>query len=173
MRTETVSVDGTTLESAGSLTFDSERRARIRVFGSSMRPLIRNGDIVRVESVRGADVRWGEIVVCYDADAGALAHRVLKTVVTEDNHRLLLKGDAAHRCDGLVGAEQVLGRVTTIERDGHLIRVDGLSKRGLGWIYSVSRWQWNRLRRFAAVRARSAYKKIVSFATTKREGTHG
>jgi hypothetical protein len=91
---------------------------RFRPGGRSMQPTIRDGEAITVAPVRAAEVRRGDILL-YGTQKGLIAHRVLGiTGDCEADRRFILRGDCSSTADEPVRAEQVLGRVVAVEREG-------------------------------------------------------
>lgn len=97
---------------------------RIPVVGSSMYPLLRKGDNIFIEPVDVRQVLVGDIIVCQQGHRMS-AHRLMKKYV-DNNKRVVLvtKGDSFSEFDGSLYSEDVLGKVTTIERKGRRIMID-------------------------------------------------
>ncbi|MGD9349994.1 MAG: hypothetical protein PVF71_10080, partial [Desulfobacterales bacterium] len=110
-----------------------------------MYPTICDGDIITVAPVQTACVTSGDIIL-YRHKSGVAAHRVMRIIKrSEDLSRsalndlknrsssetlqLILRGDAAVVCDDPVGADQVLGKVTLVERQGR--RIDPYSLKAI------------------------------------------
>lgn len=87
---------------------------RLQVDGWSMLPSVWPGDILTVERVMGESVALGDIVL-FVRERRLFAHRVIRTT-GEPN--LLTRGDAMRAADPLVRSEELLGRVSRIERNG-------------------------------------------------------
>ena len=125
---------------------------RFRPSGRSMYPSIREGELITVEPVAARDVKRGDIVL-YRSERGLLAHRVVGSSPTQSSvlspqSSLLLKGDASLSCDQPVAAQQILGRVVGVERNGRSVALASPGAKlwhkarrlasGLkGWIYPV------------------------------------
>lgn len=109
--------------------------------GASMRPFIRDGDVLDVRPVGARRLRRGDVVLFRDGEGRLLAHRVVRVGPAG----LVVQGDALVWPDGPVGYDQLLGRVSAIERDGKQIPVEG-------------RWRrWSALLFLGFRRARRAY----------------
>ena len=137
---------------------------RFRPSGRSMYPSIREGEVITVEPVQISDVKLADIVL-YRSQRGLIAHRVIQVSRSQaelnayraagfslrassgpDEWVFRLRGDASLSCDEPVEAEQILGRVIGVERNGRSIT---LATRGAklwhkarrlasglkGWIY--------------------------------------
>jgi signal peptidase I len=86
-----------------------------------MHPTIREGETITVEPVTASAVNVGDIVL-YRLDDGLIAHRVKGIEGAEGNGtRFILRGDASGNSDAPVNAEQILGRVISVERAGRSI----------------------------------------------------
>ena len=130
---------------------------RFRPSGRSMYPSIREGELVTVEPVVASDVTLGDIVL-YHSQRGLIAHRViqvnrsqaqlnayraagfsLRASSSQDARAFRLRGDASLSCDQPVEADQILGRVIRVERDGRSV---ALASRGAKL--------WHKARRLAS-----------------------
>lgn len=93
---------------------------RFQARGDSMRPFIKNGDLVEVHAVSKKVLVRGDVALCRLENGRLVVHRVIK--VNKDS--LLLQGDALHYTDGLVSQENVLGRVDKVDHHGKSIQLD-------------------------------------------------
>jgi signal peptidase I len=90
-----------------------------------MHPTIRDGERVTIEPVRAEMVRRGDILL-YSRRERVIAHRVVNVrKASGANVVFTLRGDSLSACDAPVRAEQVLGRVVTVERKGREINLKG------------------------------------------------
>jgi signal peptidase I len=87
-----------------------------RVVSGSMFPLIRSGDRVLIEHVEPEWVRFGDVILFKSSDTGVI-HRVVGKRRRVGRLSFLQKGDLNPSL-GLVPAEEVLGRVSVVQRDG-------------------------------------------------------
>ena len=101
--------------------------------GWSMYPTIKDGEMITVEPVVPSQVRRGDILL-YHNGKGMIAHRVVriarkKALLNPQDSVLgtvfILRGDASSTCDEPVEADQVLGKVVSVEQNGRLIDLDG------------------------------------------------
>jgi ribosomal protein S18 acetylase RimI-like enzyme len=102
--------------------------------GSSMAPFIRDRDVLTIAPLNGVDPRVGDVVAFTLTDAGILSiHRI----VARTSRGWLVRGDNAAQADGAVTADQILGRVVRVERNGRDVHL------GLGgeaaWLAALSR----------------------------------
>ena len=110
---------------------------RFRPSGRSMYPSIREGEVITVEPVAASDVKLADIVL-YRSERGLIAHRVIE-IASRDARVFRLQGDASLSCDEPVAAEQILGRVVGVQRNGRSV---GLASRGAK--------MWHQVRRLAS-----------------------
>ncbi len=104
---------------------------RFKTRGSSMSPIVRDGDIVVVSPFGERGLRTGDVVAFVHPAAARLAvHRL----IGRTERGFLVRGDNALMPDGEVGAGSVLGLVTSIERRGRKI---GLGRRAEGRFLAV------------------------------------
>ena len=97
---------------------------RLEVTGHSMSPFIRSGDVVTIEPLVGRRPALGEVVAL--APEGRLrVHRL----VGWDRGRALFRGDVAAGADPVASPDDLLGRVTRVERGGRRVRL-GLGSSG-------------------------------------------
>ncbi len=116
-------------------------RVRFRPSGRSMYPSIREGELITVEPVVPSDVKRGDIIL-YRSARGLIAHRVVGSSPTQSSvlsPHYFLRGDASLSCDKPVAAQQILGRVVGVERNGRSI---ALASRGAK--------MWHKVRRLAS-----------------------
>jgi len=101
--------------------------------GWSMYPTIRDGEMITVEPAIPSRVKRGDILLRYN-NRRVIAHRLVriarrKTLLNPQTSIpgtfFILRGDALSACDESVDPGQVLGKVVSVERDGHLIDLDG------------------------------------------------
>lgn len=91
-----------------------------------MYPTIRDGEAVTVEPLKAHEARCGDILL-YRRESGVIAHRVVRLAgaVDDETRVLILRGDSLATCDAPVRAEQVLGRVISVERKGRKVNLTG------------------------------------------------
>ena len=94
---------------------------KFRAPGDSMYPTICDGDLITVEPIKPSDVVVGDIIL-YRHKSGVVAHRVVdieahQSSVLSPQHCFTLRGDAAINNDFPVCADQILGKVVSLERN--------------------------------------------------------
>jgi signal peptidase I len=112
---------------------------RFRPGGNSMSPAIRDGEAVTVAPVLACEVRRGDIIL-YRAERGLIAHRVTQLMGETGAPVFITRGDSATSCDAPVSAQQVLGRVICVERNGRPQSLKGLHVRLLWRARPILSW---------------------------------
>jgi signal peptidase I len=134
------------------------RRISLRVHGTSMLPWVRPGDIALIRMISRENVRCGDVVLFRRQDH-LFVHRIVEKRGSLDAAELLSKGDAHPASDGVIGEQELLGRVVRIYRGGRRINLDAPSQLALGVFISQlslhSRF-WYSLAKFAAIVTRPA-----------------
>jgi signal peptidase I len=97
--------------------------ARLRIDGVSMRPILRQGDIVVVRSCPIEELRLGDVLVI-QRENDLVTHRLV--AVKPDGW--YTKGDASSALDSPAAEEAILGRVEAVERGS------------LSWSTQSNRW---------------------------------
>jgi len=109
-----------------------------------MRPFIRDGDFITVSPVEDFALKTGDVVLYLGAGNQVIVHRVINKYKKERRVTLLIKGDAGFGSAEKVEAQNVLGKVTTIERNGRLKKLDGKLHQIIGFfvagISPFSQW---------------------------------
>jgi hypothetical protein len=103
-----------------------------------MYPTILTNENIIVEAIEPSGVQVGDIIL-YKSNGNLIAHRVFEiNMLTDKNssphsdldsqssvlnphHFFTFRGDACPSCDDPVEANQILGKVVSIERNGHRI----------------------------------------------------
>ncbi len=90
--------------------------ARMRAQGTSMLPSIRPGDVLIIEAADVSEIPLGAIAVWRRGER-LVAHRVIEQMVSADGSlKLVTCGDRQQQRDESIGDEELLGRVTMIQR---------------------------------------------------------
>ncbi|MBN1552512.1 signal peptidase I [bacterium] len=90
---------------------------KTRVFGESMAPMIKNGDVITIERIDPQSVRPGDILACVNSAEILVVHRLIQINSNDNGHNIfILKGDTQTCCDAPILSSQILGRVTTISK---------------------------------------------------------
>lgn len=89
---------------------------RLRALGTSMVPSILPGDLISIQRASMSQISPGEVVL-FERDGRVFAHRVIDTAGSPGTLQLITRGDRLCYNDPPVSAVELLGRVTSIERD--------------------------------------------------------
>jgi len=113
--------------SGGSLNF--------KILSGSMRPMIEVGDIVRVGRVEPDGVRVGDILAFQDGQ-NVVVHRIIGK--SRSGRQLSFRhGGDAGGLSGSIAAQQLIGRVLAVKREGREVSLDTpwftVSNKVLGW----------------------------------------
>lgn len=118
------------------------KAVRFRARGSSMWPLVRDGDVLLVRPVDARSIQVGDVVLCSSEPGRVVVHRVMRKLGGRAGYCFVVQGDQIARPDGLIPEGQVYGRAVTIEREGMQVAMDDPAMRLLGGLV-VLRSRWN------------------------------
>jgi len=110
---------------------DAGAAVRVRARGASMRPLLRDGEDLRIVPLQAGALRPGDIVLVR-TPGGAALHRVI--AVDAQASTLRTKGDGSREADGALALGAVVGRADAVFRRGGWVRLDTPGRRLLGRI---------------------------------------
>jgi len=108
------------------------RAVEIPVRGNSMRPMLRDGDRVRLASVTKMNVRLGDVVLRVEP-SGTIIHRVVGWWPSREGWRILTKGDGARRLDPPLPPDRLVGLVAALVRGDDVRQLDGTWMRVRAW----------------------------------------
>jgi signal peptidase I len=148
-----------------------ERRGRIslRVHGTSMLPWVRPGDIALIRKTSLENVRCGDVVL-FGRDDHLFVHRIVKKKGSLETTEFFSKGDAHPTSDGVVGQQELLGRVVRLYRRGRRIDLEAPGQLALGlFISQVSLYSrlWYPMAKFAAMVTRPARRVIEALRPSR------
>jgi hypothetical protein len=136
-------IPGHVLEAALDEWGQAGEQHQIPISGNSMWPAIHHGD--RVLVAHGcAGVRRGDVLV-FRRDGQLIAHRVMRITGGDADPTFVTKGDNAPQFDPPLSADEIVGRVLAVERDGQHMSLDTPAWRALGWLAAVGTLAWTRL----------------------------
>lgn len=90
------------------------QRLRFKVRGGSMRPFIKDEDIVEVQKVPLDNLTRGDVVLCRLIYGRLVVHRVIRA----NQEHIWIQGDALLYPDGSIPRANVLGRIVALTRNG-------------------------------------------------------
>jgi hypothetical protein len=105
---------------------------RFKAHGSSMFPLIRDGDLLTIQPLNPGEVKLKQVIFYQTAGEKLIVHRVIR-IEPQDHHRsLTVRGDASPGSEEWIREEQALGQVVRIHRGNKHINLN----RNIWWIMS-------------------------------------
>ena len=115
MRDEGISLSAPVIMELIEAVHEKGASFRFQAKGYSMTPSIRNGDVITVSPLRNIVPRRGDVVAFRHPERPQmLVHRVLHTQIK----KYFIKGDNCPEADGWIVAENILGVITKVERQG-------------------------------------------------------
>jgi hypothetical protein len=105
---------------------------RFRARGISMRPLLKDQDVLHVRPVAHRSIAVGDVVLYISARDQVVVHRVLRRLRTAEGMNYQIKGDRVDRADGIVPHGAVLGQVVARERSGRSVDLTGVTWQVIG-----------------------------------------
>lgn len=122
------------------------RSVRFQAKGWSMHPFVQDGDFITVSPVEDSSIKTGDVVFYSTAEDRIIVHRVIRKYQKDGRVTMLIKGDATSGPSEKVNAENILGKVVAIERDGQKKRLDTkiyrMKSLVLAGISPFSRWTY-------------------------------
>ncbi len=100
----------------------AKQEVKIRVFGNSMFPLLRNGDTVVVERCEINKLKSGDIIL-FRARGKWIAHRLHKIKKKESKIIFKTKGDSCIKNDKPFGVAEFVGKVISYQRNAEMINI--------------------------------------------------
>jgi signal peptidase len=129
---------------------------RLQVLGSSMLPSVWPGDIVNVDGGPIDEIVPGDIVLC-ERESRFFVHRLVGRYESQSGVFWITRGDSMPQNDPLFSDGQLLGRVSSIHRNGRATSPKGQRSefsRLLGWMLCHSDSLRNLALRLHALRGR-------------------
>jgi len=102
---------------------DAGEPAWLPLSGESMVPFLPSGSKVLVSHTTAGQIRLGNLLL-YEAEGRIICHRVLRRRRYGASYTFLTKGDGRRMTDPWVCAEQVIGKVMAINRNGSIVRLN-------------------------------------------------
>ncbi|MDI6723987.1 MAG: signal peptidase I [Methanobacterium sp.] len=122
-----------------------KNKFRFKALGSSMFPLIKNGDLVTIKPVNPYDLSTGDIIF-FEKNDSLILHRIIKE--EKFKGKFITKGDNMPIRDPAVNSNEILGKLTSIERNGKIINLDTSLNKKFGVFIVEFHWIINPLLRF-------------------------
>ena len=116
-----ISLSGNALEELMRGVLDKGKPFRFQAKGWSMSPFIQDGDLISVSPLSDKSPGLGDVVAFVNPGTSKL---VVHRIVSNQHAGYLMRGDnQTGDGDGLIPSENILGRVTFVERAGKIIRL--------------------------------------------------
>ncbi len=128
--------------------FKKGNSVRFQAKGWSMRPFIRDRDFIVVSPIENSSIKTGDVVFHLATENKIMVHRVIRKYKKDKDNRIimLIKGDATFSSPEKVEIHNVLGKVTTVERNGRKKRLDTKLYRIKGLLFAgispFSQWTY-------------------------------
>lgn len=105
---------------------------RFKAKGFSMHPFIKDDDVITVSPLNKRKLSLGDIIAAYHVSNDTfMVHRLVK----KNGNYYSLKGDNNPEADDILRINELIGRVTHIERDGKRKCLSlGVERRFIAWL---------------------------------------
>lgn len=111
---------------------NKSKRIKFKACGSSMRPFVKDGDIVEIEPIKEFEsINKGDILLFSRGNAVCL-HRAIRL----NGSNFTIKGDSSRYIDGKIDKEDIIGKLLSIERNGHQIEINN------SWLNKIAPFSW-------------------------------
>ncbi len=104
--------------------FRKGKSIRFQAKGWSMRPFIRDGDIIVVSPIENSSIKTGDVVFYLTTENKVMVHRVIRKHKKGNRMIMFIKGDATFSSPEKVEMQDVLGKIVEVERNGQKKRLD-------------------------------------------------
>lgn len=105
-----------TLRELANTVFQLNKDLRLNACGSSMSPVIKNGDTIVISPLHNQKIRCGDILAFENPDRSAFTvHRLVK----KNGANYFFRGDNSLGPIEIVESIHLLGRLTSVERNGN------------------------------------------------------
>jgi GNAT superfamily N-acetyltransferase len=111
---------------------------RFQARGWSMRPFVRDGDVLTVEPPGAVALKVGDVALYAGGGDKLTVHRVVGAEARNGRTVLLMRGDAQYGPVERVSTEQVLGRCVGLQRGDRTLDLDRPAQRGAALLWRRS-----------------------------------
>lgn len=94
-------------------------------FGNSMYPFIQQGNLCRFAHCQTALLKKGDVILFYTKTGQLIAHRLVSIKIVENQRFFQLKGDTNLGVDQLVGEDQILGKLISVQKKHGIVTQEG------------------------------------------------
>ena len=123
-----LSLSGEALKELLQAVLDKGVPFRFRAKGFSMSPFIKNGDLITVSPFKKKSIKRGLVVAFIHPETGYL---VVHRVINRRKNDCVVKGDNRFETDGYVPLKNIIGYVSSVEREGRQISLGLGPERGI------------------------------------------
>lgn len=110
---------------------------RFTAKGTSMHPLVRDGDVVLVAPLKQGKNHKGDVVLVTIGNGRAVLHRLVNVRKSRGDEEFLIQGDHSSHSDGYISKANILGLMIAVERGELRISANHLVYRNLGRLASL------------------------------------
>ena len=114
---------------------NSKNEITLRLNGYSMFPFLKAGDIGTIKKRSIESLKIGDVIV-FKSENSWIAHRLIRKELLKDGYILLAKGDAQKRADKPLSTDDYIGKLTSFNRNGTVINVEGKFRSTVGVLIS-------------------------------------
>jgi len=107
---------------------------RLTAQGTSMSPLIREGDVVLIDPIGSQLPKPSEVVFFINHQGNLVLHRVIKRMRKNRMFFFLLKGDQVANTDGFYEEDRIIGRLRGFERNGNTLSMKDMPFKMLNYL---------------------------------------
>jgi signal peptidase I len=101
-------------------------------FGNSMYPLIQQGNICRFVNCQTTLLKKGDVILFYTKTGQLIAHRLVSIKIVKNQRFFQLKGDTNLGFDPLIGEDQILGKLVSVQKKHRIFTPEGCVARFWG-----------------------------------------
>jgi signal peptidase I len=94
-------------------------------FGNSMYPFINQGNLCRFVHCQTAYLRKGDVILFYTQTGQLIAHRLVSIQIVNNQRIFQFKGDTNLGFDELIGEDQILGKLVSVQKKHRKLTPEG------------------------------------------------
>lgn len=110
---------------------------RFTANGSSMLPLIKDGDLLLIVPVSSDQIKFGDVLLFVNDFGSLLAHRVIRMQKQGNDRIFEMRSDQAQSADGWVTTDRILGRLEAFDHAGRSFYVNRIDIRALSLLLAL------------------------------------
>lgn len=123
-------------EQLANTLLETGNEVRFRASGRSMYPFIKDGDTITITPTNTKDLEKGNIAFYRNKENKPTAHRIVGITKEYNKTIFLIRGDGYVAGNERIPAENIMGIVTKVERDGIEVKLDNTSNKLSAAIWS-------------------------------------